>query len=68
MPAVIWFGMGLQVNLGLLRAGDATTTIAGKPVALADIYQTCSEMTWFTMGLVVVLSVVRLAARDNRAA
>lgn len=67
MPAVIWFGMGLQVNLGLLRAGDATTTIAGKPVALADIYQTCSEMTWFTMGLVVVLSVVRLAARDNRA-
>lgn len=60
MPAVIWFGLGLQVNLGLLRAGDATTTIQGTPVALADIYETCAEMTWFMMGLVVVVSVVRL--------
>jgi putative membrane protein len=60
MPAVIWFGLGLQVNLGLLRAGDATTTIQGTPVALADIYETCAEMTWFMMGLVVVLSVIRL--------
>jgi putative membrane protein len=60
MPAVIWFGMGLQVNLGLLRAGDATTTIQGAPVALSDIYETCSEMTWFMMGLVVVVSLIRL--------
>lgn len=60
MPAVIWFGLGLQVNLGRLRAGDATTTIQGTPVALADIYETCSEMTWFMMGLVVAISVIRL--------
>lgn len=60
MPSIIWFGMGLQVNLGLLRVGDATTTIQGVPVALADIYETSSEMTWFMMGLVVVISVIRL--------
>lgn len=66
MPAVIWFGLGLQVNLGLLRVGDATTTIQGTPVALVDIYETCSEMTWFMMGLVVVVSVVRLFSADGR--
>ena len=60
MPAVLWFGMGLQVNLGLLRAGDATTVIEGRTVALADIYETCSEMTWFTMGLVVLVAVIRI--------
>ncbi len=60
MPSIIWFGLGLQVNLGLLRAGDATTTIQGVPVALADIYETSAEMTWFMMGLVVVISVIRL--------
>ncbi len=60
MPAVVWFGLGLQVNLGLLLVGDETTTIQGTSVALKDIYETCSEMTWFMMGLVVVLSVIRL--------
>lgn len=60
MPSVVWFGLGLQVNLALLLVGDATTTINGAPVALADIYETCAEMTWFMMGLVVVISVTRL--------
>ena len=60
MPAVVWFGLGLQVNLGLLLVGDATTTIQGRTVALKDIYETCAEMTWFMMGLVVVVAVVRL--------
>lgn len=64
MPAVVWFGLGLQVNLGLLLVGDATTTIQGATVALKDIYETCAEMTWFMMGLVVVISVVRLY-QDN---
>lgn len=68
MPPVIWFGLGLQVNLGLVRVGDATTTIQGTPVALADIYETCSEMTWFMMGLVVVVSVVRLFSAEMPAA
>lgn len=67
MPAVIWFGLGLQVNLGLLRVGDATTTIQGKSVALADIYETCAEMIWFMMGLVVVISVVRLFSAETPA-
>lgn len=60
MPAVVWFGLGLQVNLGRLLVGDATTTIQGTSVALKDIYETCAEMTWFMMGLVVVISVIRI--------
>jgi len=72
MPTVVWFGLGLQVNLGLLLVGDATTTIQGTSVALKDIYETCSEMTWFMMGLVVVISAIRFcqgapAAADSSA-
>lgn len=65
MPAVVWFGLGLQVNLGLLLVDDATTTIQGRTVALKDIYETCAEMTWFMMGLVVVVAVVRLFSMET---
>ncbi|MEB3063228.1 carotenoid biosynthesis protein [[Mycobacterium] zoologicum] len=66
MPAVVWFGLGLQVNLGLLLVDDAaTTTIAGRAVALKDVYETCVEMTWFMMGLVVVIAVVRLFSTET---
>lgn len=60
LPAIIWFGLGLQINLEMLRIGDATTTIRGTSLAWVDIYQTCVATTWFTMGLVVVVSVIRL--------
>lgn len=61
MPAVIWFGLALQVNLEMLRVGDQTATIQdGRVVAVADIYQTCAATAWFTMVLVVVVSVARL--------
>ncbi|MEB3069194.1 carotenoid biosynthesis protein [[Mycobacterium] vasticus] len=66
MPALVWFGLGLQVNLGLLLVDDdATTTIGGATVALKDIYETCAEMTWFMMGLVVVIAVVRLFSTET---
>ncbi|NDJ91339.1 carotenoid biosynthesis protein [Mycolicibacter kumamotonensis] len=61
MPAVIWFGLALQVNLEMLRVGDATATLqGGRVIPLSDIYSTCCAMSWFTMGLVVAISVARL--------
>lgn len=61
MPAVIWFGLALQVNLEMLRVGDGSATLQdGRIIPLLDIYQTCSATAWFTMGLVVVISVARL--------
>lgn len=61
MRAVIWFGLALQVNLELLRVGDATATLqGGRVVPLSDIYATCSATAWFTMGLVAVIGVARL--------
>jgi len=61
MPAVIWFGLALQVNLEMLRVGDATATLqGGRVVPVADIYATCSAASWFTMGLAVAISVARL--------
>lgn len=69
MPAVIWFGLALQVNLEMLRVGDATVTLqGGRVVPLSDIYATCSATAWFTMGLVVAISVARLvpATTANR--
>lgn len=61
MPAVIWFGLALQVNLELLRVGDASATIqGGRSVPLSDIYETSSATAWFTMVLVVAISVARL--------
>lgn len=63
MPVVIWFGLALQVNLEMLRAGDATATLqGGRVVPVSDIYATCSAAAWFTMGLVVAISVARLYA------
>lgn len=61
MPAVIWFGLALQVNLELLHVGDASATIqGGRSVPLSDIYQTSSATAWFTMVLVAAISVAGL--------
>lgn len=66
MPAVVWFGLALQVNLEMLRVGEGTRMIQGVPVALSDIYQTCAATAWFTMGLVALVSVVRWGSADGR--
>lgn len=61
MPAVIWFGLALQVNLEMFRVGDASATIqGGRVIPLADIYATCAATAWFTMALVAVLAAARL--------
>ncbi|MEO6795266.1 MAG: carotenoid biosynthesis protein [Mycobacterium sp.] len=61
MPAVIWFGLALQVNLEMLRVGNSSATIqGGRSVSLSDIYETCSATAWFTIVLVAVISVARL--------
>lgn len=63
MPAVIWFGLALQVNLEMLRVGDATATIQdGRLLPVSDIYQTCAATAWFTLGLVAVIGAARLYA------
>jgi putative membrane protein len=60
-PAVIWFGLALQVNLEMLRVGDASATIqGGRSVPLSDIYETSSATAWFTMALVAVVAAARV--------
>lgn len=67
MPVVVWLGLALQVNLEMLRVGDGVATIqGGRSVPFADIYATCVATTWFTMGLVVAIAVVRLYADQSR--
>lgn len=61
MPAVVWFGLALQVHLEMLRVGDGSASIqGGRTLPFSDIYATSVATTWFTMGLVVAIVVARL--------
>lgn len=68
LPAIIWFALAAQVTLEMLRLGRGVPTVqSGTPASLSAIYETCSATAWFTMGLVAVIGVARLAQGTSEA-